>query len=76
MLDGLILPYFTDYRDLHKFVDENFSSKNHTIFGIHSNVKINHLTSISEYLFQKLSEIESSEISGEVNEQSSREEKV
>jgi hypothetical protein len=53
------LPFFSEYKDYHKFVDENFCSDSSKVYGLsNSNAKLTYLNSLTDNLFPKLLEIQ------------------
>lgn len=71
---GFVAPPTSDYKDYHRYIDDNLPPESPYLYGLHPNAEIGVLTKMAEKLFKTILEMQPSDSSG--GSSSSKEERV
>jgi len=73
---GYPVPPNLDYKGYHKYIDEMLPPESPVLYGLHANAEIGVLTTMADYLFNTILELEPKNSSGGGGEGVTREEKI
>jgi dynein heavy chain len=71
---GFLAPPTSDYKEYHRYIDENLPAEAPSLYGLHANAEIGVLTKMSDKLFKTILEMQPQDAAG--GSASSKEEKV